>query len=125
MLAPFLKLTGTDQFVWGMDQAKDFATIKSMIATNAMSYYLDLNKLCNMYTNASNYQLGAGIIQDGRSISYWSKKLTTLQMNYNTAEKELLAVALCIIDYHNILYSGRLNVFTDHRNITFHTLLAP
>ena len=70
--------------------------MKLVIAADTMSYYPDLNKTFNIYTDASDYQLGAAIIQDGRPIAYWSKKLTTSQMNYNTIEKELSAVVLCI-----------------------------
>ena len=57
-----LKLTGTGQFVWGIEQSKAFATITSIIATNAMNYYPDLNKLFNIYIDASDCQLGAVII---------------------------------------------------------------
>ena len=70
-----------------MDQSKALATMKTMIAVNMMSYNPNFNKLFNIYMDASNYQLGAAIIQDGRPIPYWSKKLTTSQMNYNTTER--------------------------------------
>ena len=42
----------------------------------------------------SDYKLGAAIIQDGRPIAYWSKKLTTSQMNYNTTEKNISSPAM-------------------------------
>ena len=113
VLALLLKLTGTGRFEWGRDRSKAFATMKSTIAADAMSNYPDLNKPFHIYTDASDYQLGAAIIQDGRPIAYWLKKLTSSQMNYNTTEKELLAFVLCIKEYHNILYDGRLVVYKD------------
>ena len=99
--------------------------MKAMIAADAMSYYPDLNKPFEIYTDASAYQLGAAIIQDGHPIAYWSKKLSDTQMKYNTTEKELLSIVLCMKEYHDILFGGRINVYTDHKNLTFNTLSAP
>ena len=96
-----------------------------MIAADAMSYYPDLNKPFDIYTDAINYQMGAAIIQDGHPIAYWSKKLTDSQRGYNTPEKELLVVVMCMKEYQDILYGGVINVYTDHKNLTFHTLSAP
>ena len=96
-----------------------------MIAANTLSYYPDLNKSFNIYTNSSKYQMGAAIIQDGHPIAYWSNKLTDLQQGYNTTEKELLAVVMCMKEYYNILYGGVINVYNNHKNLIFHTLSAP
>ena len=42
-----------------------------MIAADTMSYYPDLNKPFDIYTDISDYQLlGAAIIQDSRPIAY-------------------------------------------------------
>ena len=90
-----------------------------------MLYYSDLNKPFDIHTYASEYQIGAAIIQDEQSIAYWSKKLTDSHKGYNTTEKELLAVVMCMKEYHNILYGGVRNVYTNHKNLTFHLLSAP
>lgn len=63
-------------------------------------------------------------IQDGHTISYWKKKLTHLQRGYSTTKKELLAVVICMKEYHDIFYGGVINVYTNHKNLTFHTLSA-
>ena len=124
-LAPLHELTGTGRFVWGPRQQQAFLTMKAMIAADAMAYYPDLNKPFEIYTDGSDCQMGAAIIQDGHPIAYWSKKLTDSQRGYNTTEKELLAVVMCVRKYHDILYGGVINVYTDHKNLTFNTLSAP
>lgn len=71
-----------------------------------MNYcYPALIKPFNIYKyTISDYHLGATIIQDNRPVLYRSKKLTYLQNNYNTIEKKLLAIVLCIKEKNNMLY---------------------
>lgn len=75
-----------------------------------------------IYINASNYQLGVAILKQGQPVAYWYKKLTPTQKNNNTMEKELLAIVLWLKEYSNILYGERVNIYMDHRNLTFQTL---
>ena len=37
-------------------------------------------------------------------------------------EKELLAIILCLKEYRNMLYGGKLFIYTDHKNLIFRTL---
>ena len=75
-----------------------------------------------MYTDASNYQLGAVIIQNKQPIAYWSRLLQSNQMKYTTTEKELLAIILCLKEYEQTLYGAKIEIYTDHKNLTFKTL---
>ena len=89
--------------------------MKEMVAVDAMLYYPDLNRPLEIYTDANDYQMGTAIIQDVHPVAYLSKKLSDTQKKYNTMEKELLAVVMCMKEYHNILYGGVINVYTDHK----------
>ena len=76
-----------------------FKQMKALMATNCINRYADLNKPFQIYTDASNYQLGAAVVQDNRPIAYFNRKLTNAQQSYSTTKKELLAIVLCLKEY--------------------------
>ena len=128
LLAPLTALTGSGPYVWTPACDKAFKEMKALLAHDAINIFPDLNLPFDIYTDASDYQLGAAILQTQppsgarRPIAYWSKKLDKAQLNYSTMEKELLAVILCLKEYRNMLYGGQINIYTDHKNLTFRTL---
>ncbi len=63
-----------------------------LMADNALTANLDHNKWFNVYTDASDFQLGACIIQEVRPVAYFWQKLTKSQQNYTTMEKEMLSI---------------------------------
>ena len=73
-----------------------------------------------VYTDASDFQLGAAIIQS-KPTAYYSKKLTPAQKNYTTTEKELLAIISTLKNYRKMLMFSRIKIYTDHKNLTFKT----
>ena len=70
VLAPLTAFQGKDTtFVWGKPQQQAFDEMKALLAHDCfLNVYPDLNQLLGIYTNASDYQLGAAIIQNGRPI---------------------------------------------------------
>ena len=60
------------------------------MVVDGLLVYPDTNQPFKVFTDASDYQMRAATIQNGRFVAYWSKKLNSAQRNYSTMEKELL-----------------------------------
>jgi hypothetical protein len=66
---------------------KAFDKMHLIMAANALVAHHNHNKRFGVYTDASDNQLGTCIIQKGRLVAYFSRKLTKSQQNYTTMEK--------------------------------------
>ena len=62
--------------------------------------------------------MGTVIMQEGKSLDYYSKKLSKAQLNYAMTEKELLSIVETLKESQNILLGHEIEVFTDHNNLT-------
>ena len=65
--------------------------------------------------DASQYGLGACLLQQGKPIAYASRSLSKCECNYAQIEKELLAIAFACGKFHQYIYGFPTRVQTDHK----------
>ena len=118
VLAPLSALT-TEKVPWKWEEkhGKAFATAKKITCRETMIAYPDFSKPFVTHTDASHYQLGGVISQEGKPIAFYGRKLNPAQTRYTTTERELLSVVETLKECRNTLLGQEIEVFTDHKNL--------
>jgi hypothetical protein len=72
------------KFEWHSSHQQAIEKIKKGIGIELLLCYPDFDKpvLFHLYTDASDHQLGAVIMQDKKPIAFYSRKLNTAQKRY-------------------------------------------
>ena len=117
-LTDLLRLKKGSKLPWNDECNKSFEAMKAMVLADALLAYPDHNKPFHIETDASDYQLGSVIKQDGHPVPYYTRKLINAQKTYTTIEKELLSIVETFRQFRSMLLGAKLFVYTDHRNLT-------
>ena len=99
--------------------------MKALITHDVMIRYPDHNLPYHIYMDASDFQMGSVIMQEGALVAYFPKKLNAAQRSYSTIEKELLSIVETLKEYQTCCFGCReLHIYTDHKNLTFYKLVS-
>ena len=120
IMAPLTALSGRSKgkLTPSPELVKAFNCVKTTIAEQVLLTFPDPNVDYDIETDASDKQLGAVIKQKGKTIAFFSRKLTTAQLKYPTIDKEMLCIVEVLKEYRSILWGARINIYTDHINLT-------
>jgi hypothetical protein len=117
---PLTKLTRKgEKFTWSIEQQNAFELLKEKLTTAPVLNYPDFSKEFIVTTDASDFAIGAilsqGVVGQDRPIAYASRVLCKAEQNYNTTEKELLAIVWAVKHFRPYLYGVRFKIITDHK----------
>lgn len=123
ILSPLTGLVGkTTKYIWKKEQQEAFEEMKRVISKQTLLNFPNFNEPFHVYTDASDYQLGAVIMQNDKPLAFYSRKMNSAQRNYTTGEQELLSIVETLKEFRNILLGQEIIVHTDHKNILYGNL---
>ncbi|GFV75545.1 retrovirus-related Pol polyprotein from transposon 17.6 [Trichonephila clavipes] len=104
---------------WGFDQQNAFQTLKKSLTTPPVLKQADGTKPYIIRTDASNYALGAVLLQgegsDEHPIEYASRLLTPAERNYSTTEREAPAVVWALKKFRGYIKGTYITVASNHQ----------
>ena len=79
-----------------------------------MQHFTTSNNV-EVHTDASEYGLGAALIQHNKPVAFASKTLTPVESKYANIEYECLSVVFWLEKFHTYIYGNPVTVYNDHK----------
>ena len=100
-----------------------FLALKQALIEAPILTLPDFSKPFQCYVDASQFGVGGVLMQGSHVIAYESRSLNTVEVNYGTPDRELLAAVHCLKKWKPYMMSHPLNeLITDHKpNVTVAT----
>ena len=111
------------KFEWTNVEQMAFNKIKQIVRCETLLSYPDFTLPFEIHTDVSHTQLGVVISQNDKPIAFYSRKCQPAQRQYTTTECELLSIIETLKEFKNILLGQQIVVYTDHKNLTYKTLI--
>ncbi|GJX09473.1 ty3-gypsy retrotransposon protein [Tanacetum coccineum] len=115
--APLTNLLRKGGFKWGEPEMKAFEDLKLQLSTTPVLSLPDFEKTFIVETDVADEGIGAVLLQEGRPICYFSRRLGPRMRVAATYQKELFAIVEAVFKWRHYLLGRRFIIRTDHRSI--------
>jgi len=117
---PLTELTKKNRrFYWTDECQNSFENLRAALMEAPILAYPDISKPYKVYTDASNFAIGAALVQDSemgeRVIQYLSHQLNETQQRWPIIEKEAYAIVYSVQKFRPYLLGSKFTVMTDHK----------
>ena len=118
------KLRKDIKFEWTPKCQESLDILKENMVIAPILVFPDWNKELHVHVDASSTALGVVLAQSGEgnidhSVAFASRKLSTVEKNYNTTEREGLAMVYALQKFRHYLLGSHFKMFTDHSNLKY------
>jgi hypothetical protein len=103
------------KFKWRPQCEEAFLTLKKLLTTAPVLAQPDIEKLFDVYCDASDMGIRGVLMQDGHVIAYASRQLQRHEEHYPTHDLELLAVIHTLKVWRHYL----LHIYTNHKSLKY------
>jgi hypothetical protein len=113
------------EWKWGDEQQRAFAALKAALCSAPVLVLPDPTLPFVLNCDACDYAIGATLQQDHgnglQPVAFRSKKLSPAERNYDTREKEFMALVDACSHWRHHLHSGvPFKLLTDHDSLKYH-----
>ena len=117
---PLTNLTRKNaRFSWGEEEQNAFDLLREYLTKAPILAYPDIGLPYKLYTDASQYSVGAILTQDfpegERVIQFVSHQLSDSQKKWSTIERETYSIIFAIGKLRPYLFGSKFTVYTDHQ----------
>lgn len=103
---------------WQPRHTEAFNEIKNKIVNSPILVPFDTTKNIEIQCDASKSGLGCCLLQDGKPISFASRRLSEAEQNYSQIEKEFLSILFACKKFWFYAYGRTVLVVNDHKPLT-------
>ena len=116
-MAPLTELLKKDLFQWTPATTTAFDHLKQVLLELPMLHLPDFTKDFVVETNASKTRIGGVLMQEGRPLTYLSKKLGPKMQLASTYVRELFAITETVAKWRQYFLGRQFIVRTDHKSL--------
>jgi hypothetical protein len=101
------------------DQAFDTLIDKLTPSSTSLLQLLDFGKTFEIECDTSGIGIGGVLLQEGKSIAYFSEKLSEPYLNYSTYDKELYALVRVLETWQHYFWPKEFVIHSDHESLKY------
>jgi hypothetical protein len=103
-------------FYWDAAQEYSFNTLIDKLTHGPLLQLPDFDKTFELGCDASGIGIGGVLLQEGKPIAYFSKKLSGPSLNYSTYDKELYDLVRVLETWQHYLWPKEFVIHSDHES---------
>ncbi|CAI6376903.1 unnamed protein product [Macrosiphum euphorbiae] len=116
-LRDFLKQNSS--FQWSINEENMWNRVKEDLCKVPVLQYYNPNKEIILSVDASQYGVGAVLLQDNLPVAYASKALTEVQSRWAQIEKETYTIVWGCERFHQFIYGRKIIIESDHKPLEY------
>ncbi|GJZ64672.1 ty3-gypsy retrotransposon protein [Tanacetum coccineum] len=115
--APLSRLLQKHGFQWGDMENKAFKDLKARLSEASILGLPNFEDMFIVEADASDVGIGAVLMQNGKPLSYFSRKLGPRMCLVATFQKELFAIVKAVYKWRQYLLGRHFTIYTDHTSL--------
>jgi hypothetical protein len=104
-------------FYWGVAQEHSFYTLIDKLTHAPLLQLPNFGKTFELECDASGIRIGGVLLQEGKSIAYFSEKLRGPSLNYSTYDKKWYTLVRVLETWQHYLWPKDYVIHSDHESL--------